>query len=121
MPDSFLLSSFNGTFQMDDMMAQNQEITPQSFSQNMGQLKRRIAQVQGETQQMSADTMSQSMEQIMQMVNSVFQQKAQTDRLLQETQGKLDKVYQSHPELKISEEAAAKEEAAKKTGRAKKV
>ncbi len=103
------------------MQQQQQEVTPQSFGQTMGQLKRRIAQVQGETQQMAADTMSQTMEQIMQQVNSVFQQKAQTDRLLAETQKKLDNVYQAHPEIKIAEESAAKEEAAKKTGKAKKV
>ena len=102
-------------------MAQNPEVTPQSFSQMMGQLKRRIAQVGGETQQMTADTMSQTMEQIMQQVNSVFQQKAQTDKLLQETQKKLDDVYNAHPEIKIAEEVAAKEEAAKRTGKAKKV
>ena len=103
-------------------MMQQPEITPQTFSQSMGQLKRRIAQVQGETQQMSADTMTDTLNQIMQMVNQLFTQGTQKDRLLQETQSKLDKCYNAHPELKISEEQAAKHATEKaKKGQAKKV
>ncbi len=101
---------------------QQQEITPQSFSQSMGQLKRRIAQVQGETQQMSADTMTDTLNQIMQMVNQLFAQSSQKDRLLQETQSKLDKCYNAHPELKIAEEQKAKEASERsKKGKAHKV
>lgn len=104
------------------MQQQQQEVTPQVFSQNMGQLKRRIAQVQGETQQMNADTMTETLNQVMQMVNSVFQQGMQKDRLLKEVQDKLDKAYNAHPELKVTEEAETKAAAEKaKKGQAKKV
>ncbi len=104
------------------MQQQQQEITPQTFSQSMGQLKRRIAQVQGETQQMSADTMTDTLNQIMQMVNQIFTQSTQKDRLLQEIQGKLDKCYNAHPELKIAAEQAAKDASEKsKKGKAQKV
>ena len=103
-------------------MMQQPEITPQTFSQSMGQLKRRIAQVQGETQQMSADTMTDTLNQIMQMVNQLFTQGTQKDKLLQETQSKLDKCYNAHPELKIAEEQKAKENIEKaKKGIAEKV
>lgn len=99
-----------------------QEITPQTFSQSMGQLKRRIAQVQGETQQMSADTMTDTLNQIMQMVNQLFTQGTQKDKLLQEIQSKLDKCYNAHPELKIAEEQESKQAAEKaKKGQARKV
>lgn len=103
-------------------MMQQQDITPQSFSQSMGQLKRRIAQVQGETQQMNADTMTDTLNQIMQMVNQLFTQSSQKDRALQEIQSKLDKCYNAHPELKVAEEQAAKAASEKsKKGQAKKV
>ncbi len=103
-------------------MMQQQEITPQSFSQSMGQLKRRIAQVQGETQQMSADTMTDTLNQVMTMVNQIFTQSSQKDRTIQEIQSKLDKCYNAHPELKIAEEQDAKTASEKsKKGQAKKV
>ena len=103
-------------------MMQQQEITPQTFSQSMGQLKRRIAQVQGETQQMSADTMTETLNQVMQMVNQLFTQASQKDRSLQEIQGKLEKCYNAHPELKIAEDQAAKDASEKsKKGKAQKV
>ncbi len=103
-------------------MMQQQEITPQTFAQSMGQLKRRIAQVQGETQQMSADTMTDTLNQVMQMVNQLFSQVTQKDRTIQEIQGKLDKCYNAHPELKIAEEADEKTKSQKATkGQAKKV
>ena len=103
-------------------MQAQQEITPQVFSQTMGQLKRRIAQVQGETQQMNADTMTDTLNQVMQMVNQLFSQSTQKDRTIQEIQSKLDKCYNAHPELKISEDQKAKEAAEKaKKGQARKV
>ena len=103
-------------------MMQQPEITPQTFSQSMGQLKRRIAQVQGETQQMNADTMTDTLNQIMQMVNQLFTQGSQKDRLLQEVQSKLDKCYNAHPELKIAAEQSAKDASEKsKKGKAQKV
>ena len=104
------------------MMQQQQDITPQVFSQSMGQLKRRIAQVQGETQQMNADTMTDTLNQIMQMVNQLFTQSTQKDRTLQELQSKLDKCYNAHPELKVADEQAAKAASEKsKKGVARKV
>ena len=103
-------------------MMQQPEMTPQVFSQTMGQLKRRIAQVQGETQQMSADTMTDTLNQIMQMVNQLFQQGTQKDKAIQVIQSKLDKCYNAHPELKIAEEQKAKQDAEKsKKGQARKV
>ncbi len=103
-------------------MQAQQEITPQVFSQTMGQLKRRIAQVQGETQQMNADTMTDTLNQIMQIVNQVFTQSTQKDRTLKEIQSKLDKCYNAHPELKIAAEQSAKDASEKsKKGKAQKV
>ena len=90
------------------MMANQQEITPQNFANTMGQLKRKIAQVQGETQQMQADSMSETMNQIMSMVNQVFAQAGQKDAKINELQTELDKCYNAHPELKISAEADKK-------------
>lgn len=103
------------------MSQQSQEITPQIFQQQMAQLKRRIAQVQGETQQMNADTMTDTLNQIMQMVNQLFTAGAAKDRNLSETLLKLEKCYNAHPELKISEEADAKKAKEKAAKIAKKV
>jgi len=101
------------------MMAQ---MNPQQFGQQMGAIKRRISQTAGETQQMTGDVMSQSLDQIMQMNQQIFAQLTAKDSQIAEIQSKLDKCYNAHPELKISEEAAAKEAIAKaKKGKATKV
>ena len=104
------------------MMNQPQDITPQMFSQNVGQLKRRLAQANGEASMLQNDTQNQFIEQILQMVNLIFAQSNAKDVKLADIQDKLDKCYNAHPELKITEEAASKEAAAKaKKGTAKKV
>lgn len=101
---------------------QQQEMTPQQFSQNMGQLKRRISQTSGETQQMTADVMSQTMDQIMQMSNQVFNQMAVQNQEITKINEKLEKCYTAHPELKITLESDEKEAVAKaKKGIARKV
>ena len=101
---------------------QQQDITPQMFQQNMGQLKRRLAQASGEAQMLQNDNQNQLIETVMNMVNQVFAQSNAKDVKLADIQGKLDKCYNAHPELKIAEETEAKEAAAKaKKGQAKKV
>lgn len=89
-------------------MQAQQEVTPQSFAQNMGGLKRRISQTAGETQQMSSDVMSQTLEQVMNMTNQIFQQVNQRDKKISEISAKLEKCYTAHPELKITIEADEK-------------
>jgi hypothetical protein len=101
---------------------QQQEMTPQQFSQNMGQLKRRISQTSGETQQMTADVMSQTLDQIMQMSNQVFNQMAVQNQEITKVNAKLEKCYTAHPELKVTLESDEKEAASKaKKGIARKV
>jgi len=103
-------------------MQAQQEMTPQSFAQNMGGLKRRISQTAGETQQMSADVMSQTLEQIMNMTSQIFQQQSQKDKRIVDLTTKLEKCYTAHPELKITIEDDEKQQQAKsKKGLAKKV
>lgn len=96
-----------------------QEITFGAFQQNMGQLKRRLAQTQGEANQIISDNMSQTMDSIMNTVTQIFQQDAAKDRTIADLQTKLDDAYNAHPELKINAEAKAKE--SPKKGTAKKV
>ena len=106
------------------MMAQNNqvEITPQVFSQNMGQLKRRLAGAQGEASMLANDNLNQFIETILNMVNQVFAQNNSKDAKINDIQGKLEKCYNAHPELKIAEEQKAKEATEKsKKGLAKKV
>ena len=98
-----------------------QEITPQTLAQNMGGIKRRISQTAGETQQMTADVMSQSLEQIMQMCNNIFNQISAKNLEINKLTEKLDKCYNAHPELKITEEAEAKAAKEKLAKKAKKV
>ena len=103
-------------------MMNQQDLTPQQFSQNVGQLKRRLAQASGEATMLQNDTQNQFIEQILNMVNQIFVQSNAKDVKIADIQGKLDKCYNAHPELKIAEEAAAKEAEAKaKKGQAKKV
>ena len=104
------------------MMNQPQDITPQMFSQNVGQLKRRLAQASGEATMLQNDTQNQFIDQILNMVNQIFAQSNAKNVKNADIQSKLDKCYNAHPELKIAEEAAVKEAAAKaKKGTAKKV
>jgi len=103
-------------------MQAQQEITPQSFAQNMGGLKRRISQTAGETQQMSADVMSQTLEQVMNMSSQIFQQVSQKDKQIIELSSKLEKCYTAHPELKITIEGEEKKQHEKANkGQARKV
>ena len=106
------------------MMAQNNqvEITPQVFSQNMGQLKRRLAGAQGEASMLANDNLNQFIETILSMVNQVFAQNNSKDAKINDIQSKLDKCYNAHPELKVAEEQKAKEANEKsKKGLARKV
>ena len=103
-------------------MQTQQDMTPQSFAQNMGGLKRRISQTAGETQQMTADVMSQTLEQIMNMSNQIFQQVSQKDKQITELSSKLEKCYTAHPELKvILEEQQKKQHEKANKGQARKV
>ncbi len=98
------------------------DITPQVFSQNMGALKRRLAQSNGEAAMLANDNLNQFIETILNMVNQVFAQSNSKDVIITDTKAKLEKVYNAHPELKIAEEQAAKDAEAKaKKGTAKKV
>jgi len=99
------------------MMAQNSDITPQIFSQNMGQLKRRLAHASGEAAMLQNDTQNQFIEQILQMVNQLFVQCNAKDVKITDIEGKLEKCYNAHPELKIAEEAAKESKAKRGTGK----
>ena len=102
-------------------MPQQGTLTFGQFQQNMAGLKRRMAQTQGEAQQILSDVQSQTMEQVFQMVQGLFNSMAQKDQEIIKLKENIEKCYNAHPELKIAEEITAKEIAAKKTLKAKKV
>ena len=95
---------------------QQQDITLQLFQQNIGGLKRRLAQTQGEATQLTTDAVSQTLESIMGITSQIFNQMAAKDRRITELKAELEKVYNAHPELKVTAEAEKKKtaEAAKK-------
>ena len=87
---------------------QQQDITLQAFQQNMGQLKRRLAQTQGEANQLNADAMSSTLESIMGISTQLFNQMAAKDRRITELKKELEEVYNAHPELKVAKEKKSK-------------
>ncbi len=87
---------------------QQQEITLQHFQQNMGGLKRKCAQTQGESNQLITDAVSQTLESIMGITTQIFNQMAAKDRRITELKAELEDVYNAHPELKITKEKKSK-------------
>ncbi len=100
---------------------QQQDVTLQIFQQNLGALKRRLAQTNGEASQLTTDAMSQTMESIMGITTLIFNQMAAKDRRIVELKAELEKVYNAHPELKVSAEAEKKKKLEAQKKPAKKV
>ena len=87
---------------------QQQEITLQHFQQNMGGLKRRIAQTQGESNQLMTDATSQALESIMGITTQIFNQMTAKNTRITELRVELEEAYNAHPELKIAKEKKSK-------------
>ena len=87
---------------------QQQDITLQAFQGNMGQLKRRLAQTQGEANQLNADAMSSTLDSIMGISTQLFNQMVAKDRRITELKKELEEVYNAHPELKVAKEKKSK-------------
>ena len=83
------------------MMPQQGALTFGQFQQNMGGLKRRMAQTQGEAQQILSDVQSQTMEQVFQMTQGLFNNLAQKDQEIKKLKEDIEKCYNAHPELKV--------------------
>ena len=85
-------------------------------------MKKRTSQIKGELQDGITEAIAENFKTFYQISQQLTAQIDQRDKTIADIQSKLDKCYNAHPELKIAEEAAAKDAEAKaKKGTAKKV
>lgn len=93
-------------------MNPNSMTDPKQISQFLTNLKKQMAQVDGEIAMMKADSMASLFNNFANMLNQVWGQKEDLDHKLKETQATLEQIYQGHPDIKIAME---KKDAPKKS------
>jgi len=71
-------------------------------------MKKRTSQIKGELLDGLTDIISKNFEQTFQFTQQLCSQIDQRDKKIVEVEAKLEKCYNAHPELKITEEAEKK-------------
>lgn len=77
-------------------------------------MKKQMGQVRGEISMMENDASSSLFQNFAGMINQVFAEKEQAQKRATELQVTLDKIYQGHPDIKISMEKKPDEKPKKK-------
>lgn len=93
----------------------------QMVEQQLLQMKKRTSQIKGELQDGITDVISDNFKSFYQIAQQLTGQIEQRDKTIAEIEKKLEKCYNAHPELKISEEAEAKKATEKLAKNIKKV
>ena len=81
------------------------------INQFLQNLKRQMSQIEGEVSTMRSDATSSLFQNFAALTNQVFQERERSNAELATTKAILEEIYQGHPDIKISIEAKAKEEA----------
>lgn len=89
-------------------MMKQQDPTFSQCQQTIGQVKRRLAQTQGEASQIISDTQSQSLDSIMQMLQQVFSNLQIKENEIAKLKETIQKCYSEHPTLKSIIETSEK-------------
>ena len=84
------------------------------ISEILVNMKKQMAQVDGEMTMMKNDAQGSLFNNFSGMINQVFQEKEQAQKRAIELQATLDKIYQGHPDIKISMEKKPDEKPKKK-------
>ncbi len=96
------------------MMKQQPELDAKKIGEFLTNMKKQMGQVEGECQMMRTDAITSLFQSVAQMFNQVFAKKDAADNKIIELQATLDKIYQGHPDIKISMEKKPEEKPKKK-------
>ena len=94
------------------MRPQMPELDAKKISEFLTNMKKQMAQVDGEMSMMKNDAQSSLFQNFAGMINQVFQAKETADHKLLEATKTLEEIYQAHPDIQITIEAKAKEQQA---------
>jgi len=95
------------------MRPQMPELDSKKISEFLTNMKKQMAQVDGEMTMMKNDAQSSLFQNFAQMINQVFQAKEVAEHKLLEAHKTLEEIYQGHPDIQIAIESKAKEQQAK--------
>jgi hypothetical protein len=85
-------------------MMNQPELDAKKIGEFLTQMKKQMGQVEGECQMMRTDAVSSLFQSVANMFNQVFAKKDQAENKVKELEATLDKIYQGHPDIKISME-----------------
>ncbi len=95
-------------------MKQQPELDAKKIGEFLTNMKKQIGQVEGECQMMRTDAITSLFQSVAQMFNQVFAKKDAADNKIKELEATLEKIYQGHPDIKISLEKEKKDSKPKK-------
>ncbi len=84
------------------MMKQQPELDAKKIGEFLTNMKKQMGQVEGECHMMRSDAITSLFQSVAQMFNQVFAKKDAADNKIIELQATLYKIYQGHPDIKIS-------------------
>ncbi len=84
------------------------ELDSKKISEFLTNMKKQMAQVDGEMTMMKNDAQSSLFQNFAAMINQVFAAKETAEHKVLEAHATLEKIYQGHPDIQIAIEAEAK-------------
>lgn len=87
---------------------------PKEIGQLLTSMKKQMSQIEGEMTMMKNDGISSLFNNIAEIMNDLWTQKTQLETKLKGVEDTLEKIYQGHPDIKISMEKKAEEKPKKK-------
>ena len=89
------------------------KLDAKKISEFLTNMKKQVAQIDGEATMMRNDANSSLFQNFGQMINQVWGEKENVEHKLLEATATLEKIYQGHPDIQIAIEKEAKETKAK--------
>lgn len=88
-------------------MNKPKELDAKQMGEFLTQMKKQMGQVEGECNMMRNDATTSLFQSVAQMLNQIISQKDGAQNKVKELEATLDKIYQGHPDIKISMEKKA--------------
>jgi hypothetical protein len=84
---------------------QKQEpLDSKKINEILTQMKKEMGRVKGERDMMENDTISSMMQNFANLIGKIYQEKESSETKLKGLQATIDKIYQGHPDIKVSME-----------------
>lgn len=91
------------------MSQQQKKLDPKQIGEFLTNMKKQMGQVEGECTMMKNDAISSLFQSVANMINAVYKEKEEFENKFGEVEATLEKIYQGHPDIKISMESEVKE------------